>query len=189
MGVTIEDTGLMDKIDAGMKDLRNKSVLVGWFENAVYPNGEQVAYVAAIQEFGAPEQNIPARPFLIPTFNENKDEWTEILKEGVTTVLSGKLEARGVLAQLGKLASDQVAEKIQSITDPPLAESTIQARLDKKANNQIVADNTTRHEDVNGDSFYVTGEADTDIGMLGKPLIDTGLMFQSVSWTVKVGNR
>ena len=53
--------------DKAIEDLKkiDEVAQVGWFENAKYPNGTLVAYVALIQENGASDGKtiIPPRPF------------------------------------------------------------------------------------------------------------------------------
>ena len=49
---------------------------IGFPSGINYEDGTSVAYVAAIQEFGAPAVGIPARPFIQPTVKEKKDTWT-----------------------------------------------------------------------------------------------------------------
>ena len=46
---------------------------IGFPSGQHYPDGTNVAYVAAIQEFGAPAVNIPPRPFMQPTVKAQKD--------------------------------------------------------------------------------------------------------------------
>ena len=49
-----------------LKEIRKqkeKTVTVGFF-NEKYPDGKRVGKIATIQEYGAPEKNIPPRPFM-----------------------------------------------------------------------------------------------------------------------------
>lgn len=46
------------------REVRNKSVDVGFFDTARYQNGAYVADIAVIQEFGSQSGKIPARPFV-----------------------------------------------------------------------------------------------------------------------------
>src|SRR5208282_5520025 len=56
-----------------------KSVRIGFFENAVYPDGTPVAMVAAIQEWGAPRAGIPPRPYFRNMISAKKGEWPEAI--------------------------------------------------------------------------------------------------------------
>ena len=183
-GVTIEDTDLMARLTEAMRDIKDKVVNVGWFDTAVYPNGQQVAYVAAIQEFGAPEQNIPARPFILPTYNAEKDGWRDLLQEGAHSILEGMSSAKDVLVKVGGLAATEIAVAITGVVDPELAPSTIQARLERAGINQTATDtNVTRTFNAQGeiDEYQIDG---TSRGLIGKPLIDTGYMLATLSFDV-----
>ncbi|NML93801.1 hypothetical protein [Novosphingobium olei] len=50
---------------------------VGFLENATYPDGTPVAMVAALNNFGAPEAGIPARPFFTNMVREKSSTWGE----------------------------------------------------------------------------------------------------------------
>ena len=73
----------LDKI---VSDLTTDTVLkVGWPKNIQYPakqGGQYVATVAAIHEFGAPQNNILPRPFLTPAIAENKTAWLLLAEKG-----------------------------------------------------------------------------------------------------------
>ena len=101
---------------------------VGWFESAEYPNGKKVAEVAIIQEFGAPGANIPPRPFIRPTFNAQKEKWTELIEKGVKAVMRGATTADAVLDTVGHAAAEDIKMAIRDVTSPELAESTKEQR-------------------------------------------------------------
>lgn len=101
---------------------------VGWFESAEYPNGKKVAEVAIIQEFGAPGANIPPRPFIRPTFNAQKEKWTEHIEKGVKAVMRGATTADAALDTVGHVAAEDIKMAIRDVTSPELAESTKEQR-------------------------------------------------------------
>lgn len=131
---------------------------VGFFESAKYPDGTPVAYVAAIQEYGSGA--IPPRSFMRTTIAEQSQEWSKQFGRASVAIIKGKIEPAAALEQLGALAAGDVKKKISEISSPPLKESTIAARLRKRADKKTV-------------------------GKLTKPLVDTGIMLASVTHVVE----
>lgn len=145
-----------------IKDLdKNKKVgKVGWFKGAGYADGTQVAYVATIQEYGAPEKNIPPRPTMRPTVAAKQNEWKTISKNLIKEMLNTGGSIEKVLDAVGQRASKDIAEAITLLQSPPLKQSTIDARLSQKA------DKTT-------------------LGLLSKPLIDSKILLNSLTSVVE----
>lgn len=90
-----------------------------------YPDGTSVAYVAAINEFGAPEAYVPARPFLRPAVKKNKGKWTKIIQKGVPQVVLGKKTAFDVLDFVGIVAATDIKQQITETNSPPNSPATI----------------------------------------------------------------
>ena len=134
-----------------IRDIQSKTLRVGWFETARYQDGTPVAYVAAIQEFG--HGAIPPRPFMRPTIEAQRQAWRDTLRKGAKQVLAERLTFEQMLTAFGLSAAGQVAESIKAVTAPPLSPRTLAARQAKKKTP----------------------------GVSTKPLIDTALMFQSVT--------
>ncbi|UNY40207.1 structural protein [Pseudomonas phage vB_PcuM_ KLEP17-4] len=132
--------------------IKRAKLQVGWFDTAQYEDGTPVAYVAAIQEFGYPKGGIPPRPFLRPTIEQQRNAWRDSIAAGMRTVLEGKRSAREVLERVGMLAAGNVSESIAAVTSPALKQSTLDARQRRKKTP----------------------------GVSNKPLVDTGLLIQSV---------
>lgn len=152
---------LLKTIIEGFGDLRLR---VGFFETAAYPDGTPVAYVAAIHEFGAPEQGIPPRPFMRPAAEQNGDAWSGHMAAGARAVARGAIRPDQVLEQIGALAAGNVSEAIAAVTSPPLKEATVEAKARK----------------------YADGGA-RGPGNLGKPLVESGLLIQSPTYVVDKG--
>lgn len=138
-----------------MKDVASKRLAVGWFDTAKYPDGTPVAAVAARNEFGDPP--VPPRPFMRPAMAENKAEWADLIRKGFKASIDGKATVEQVYGQVGMRAAGQVSSQIASVFIPPLSTSTIAARQAKRKTP----------------------------GVSTKPLVDTGLMIQSVSSKVE----
>lgn len=101
---------------------------IGFPSGINYEDGTSVAYVAAIQEFGAPAVNIPARPFIQPTVREKKDTWVKILEKQIPKVALGKMSAFDALDLVGITAAADIQTKISSIYSPPNSPATIKAK-------------------------------------------------------------
>jgi hypothetical protein len=140
------------RLQDALNQLDKKVAKVGWFTDAKYEKGTQVAYVAAIQEYGYPSKNIPPRPFFRPTIATKQNEWSKIIESGSRGVLNGRNTVYDVFEGLGQRVAGDVRKTISLITTPPLKPATIAARLNRRANGKTV-------------------------GNLTKPLIDTGHMY------------
>ena len=148
------------QFDAAIKNIGSKVGKVGYFKGAIYDNGIPVAYVATIQEYGVPEKGIPSRSFMRSTIEEQKKDWSNIAAQGSKAVLNGKIEASDLMEMIGQKAAGDIRKKISTITTPALSPNTIKARMNKRADKSTV-------------------------GNLTKPLVDTGLMLQSLTHVVE----
>jgi hypothetical protein len=122
----------LGKIKAALERVPNEFeglvAQVGFPSGKNYPDGTSVAYVAAIQEFGAPAVGIPPRPFMQPTVAAEKDKWTKEIAAGAVLVAAGKATAFDILDAVGFQAANDMKAKIATIFEPPLAEATLAAR-------------------------------------------------------------
>lgn len=122
----------LDKIKATLErvpeEFEGMVAQVGFPSGINYEDGTSVAYVAAIQEFGAPAVGIPPRPFIQPTVTEKKDTWTTIIEKQIPKVVLGKMSAFDVLDLVGMSAAADIQTKISSIYSPPNAPATIRAK-------------------------------------------------------------
>lgn len=143
-----------------LKSLKDKQAKVGWFETSKYPKGVPVAYVATIHEFGYGGKNIPARPFMRPTVTEKQNEWKSIINDKTKLLLEGSFELDDLMNLIGLKASGDIRYTITTILDPPLKEETVNARRRQMANKQVV-------------------------GSLTKPLVFTGYLLNSLTYTVE----
>jgi hypothetical protein len=152
----------VEQVRIAVKGLDGTTGKVGYFETAKYPDGTPVAYVAAIQEFGAQEQGIPARPTMRPTIAAQSSEWSRQFGAGARAVVNGRATAVQVMGAVGMLAAGDVAKAVAALTAPPLAEATIDKRR-------------SRYADKN------------KTGNLSKPLVDTSIMVGSITHAVETG--
>ena len=157
MVTVIKSTSASDKMRAAVKAIASKKLRVGWFDTSQYQDGTPVAYVATIHEFGNPAGGVPARPFMRPTIEAKTPEWKSTLAGGAHQVLNGRLTAEQMLGQVGQMAAGNIAETIASIDTPALQPGTIKARESRRISP----------------------------GVSTKPLVDTGLLIQSVNHKVE----
>lgn len=139
---------------ADFQAAKGKVARIGVIAEQHYDDKTPVAYVAAIHEYGSPQNNIPARPFFRPTISDKKSEWgktmAKLLKQGKNT--------EDVLALTGQVAAADVVKTISELDSPPLALSTKIAR------------NRKAHQG---------GKKPKAISI--KPLVDTGLLISSIT--------
>ncbi|VFR32546.1 Phage-related protein [plant metagenome] len=149
--------GGTEKLKATLAEVSSKQIRVGFFPEATYPDGTPVAYAAAIQEFGYPQGNIPARPFMRPTQENKKTDWGRQIAGAIRGAIDGKVEIGAAFEALGARSAGDIGRAISQVTSPPLSPNTLKARQAKKKTP----------------------------GVSSKPLVDTGLLIQSVSHVVE----
>ena len=148
-----------------VKALTKSEVLVGIPDaNAARTDEEEAAKkgepitnagLGYVHEFGLPEKNIPARPFLVPGVADVKDRVAKVLGTAVKKALSGDHEAGEVaLTKVGLIAETSVKSRIDEGPFAPLSPVTLAQRKRRGR----------------------TGE---------KPLIDTAQMQRSVTHVVR----
>lgn len=148
--------GGLDKLRAKLAQVEKTQLQVGFFDSSKYPDGTPVAYVAAIQEYGYPAGNIPARPFFRPTIEAQRAAWLETLQRGYKAVIADRISLSDMLNQVGALAAGQIKMAISQVSAPPLSPATIAARQARRKSP----------------------------GVSTKPLVDTGYMISQVNHSV-----
>jgi len=159
------------------KQFEGKYAKVGWFPSAVYEDGTPVAYVAAIQEMGAPGVKIPPRPFLKPSLEQNKEEIAEALKDGVDAVARGVISADQVLDVVGDNLAKGVGEYIQTASYQPLSAVTVMLRKWRREGQTITGATVGR-------AAAAVAAGESIAGVNADPLQDTGLLVNSISHEV-----
>lgn len=142
-------------LDGVIKELKSKIIKVGYFPNAVHVDGTPVALIAATHEHGSVTENIPPRPTLNPALEKNRTKNIESLQRGFNKAVDGKISIDDVLQQIADNSKIDVVREIGALTDPPLSPYTIAQR---QARSKKIST---------------------------KPLIDTGLMQNSVEAVVE----
>lgn len=134
---------------------------VGWDKSAVYDeSGVPVATVAAIQEYGSPVNNIPPRLGMRSTIKQKSKEWKDTFYKLAKQAIAKGESIKPAFVKTVLKAEGDFAETIAKVTNPPLKQKTIQARLRRKKNKSV-------------------------LGKLDKPLVDTGYMLATLSSKAK----
>ncbi len=102
-----------------------KVLRVGFLENATYPDGQQVAMVAAANEFGNPANNQPPRPFFRNMIADNKDNWPDDI--GRIAQATG-FDGEQTLGLIGEHIKAQLQQSIRELMEPPLSPLTIEKK-------------------------------------------------------------
>lgn len=119
------------RLDAIPEGFANRVAKVGWFPSAQYEDGTPVAYVAAIQEFGSPENGIPPRPFMRQTVEDKKGDWTKQMVGGMKKVVRGQMSADDVLEAVGTLVAADITKTIAAGDFTALSAATLAQRRAK----------------------------------------------------------
>jgi len=102
-----------------------KVLRVGFLENATYSDGQQVAMVAAANEFGNPANNQPPRPFFRNMIAGNKDNWPDDI--GRIAQATG-FDGEQTLGLMGEHIKGQLQQSIRELMEPPLSPVTIEKK-------------------------------------------------------------
>jgi hypothetical protein len=159
-GLTIVRDNLR-KVSKAIDALGRSRVMVGVPSDKAPRSGDPInnAALAYIMENGAPEVNIPARPFLKPGVASVQPQIAAGLKKAGEFALHGRADAvNRELHRVGAIGRDAVKRKMTDGPFEPLRPATIAARkLKRKSRNN------------------------TDV----KPLIDTGALRNSISYVIR----
>jgi hypothetical protein len=147
------------------------------------------AVIGYAMEYGLPEKNVPARPFLMPGVAAAQDEIATLMRRGLDLAISGDAAApRRCLEHVGTVGARAVRDRIDSNVPPPLALGTIEAR----ARRGVAKDVKRRGR--KGAKQYLKLLAEgtpqavlEDLGenALVKTLQDTGQLRNSVTYVVR----
>lgn len=132
MGIKIKDSITVDgnKFKQMLKELAEKQVRVGFQKGAAKEDeGTDICDIAMWNELGT--ENMPSRPFLRKSVDENEEKITEFLQDSVKKVLMGN-SAEQVLKEIGIFQKDLIQEKIIEGDFVPNANSTIKKKKSTK---------------------------------------------------------
>lgn len=159
-GLTIVRDNLA-KVSKAIDALGRSRVMVGVPADKTSRSGDPItnASLAYIMENGAPEVNIPPRPFMKPGVASVQPQIVARLKKAGELALEGRSDAVGrEFHRVGAIGRDAIKAKITDGPFAPLKPSTIAARKRKRKSRN-----------------------NTDI----TPLIDTGALRSSISYVIR----
>lgn len=179
-GVEVKKSKQLDFTTEAMHALVEREVLVGIPEdeterkNLDGSDGPVTnASIAYIQDNGAPEKNIPARPFMQPGIEKAIDPIVRQLERGVNAALRDDVagvercfEAAGIAAQRG------IQNAIREGIPPPLSERTLKQRAARGRKGAVKELEARAAGEEPGIEFAT-------------PLMDTGEMLQSIKYVVR----
>lgn len=149
---------------------------VGILEGATYPDGTNVATVAAIQEFGAPAAGIPPRPFFAPVVKAGEDTWGPMLGK---VAQAADYDTELTLNRMGAVIASQLQTAIREIDSPALSPITVMLRGMRSHDQTLVVTGATV-----GEAAARVAAGETNYGASDKPLVDSGHLLNSISWEV-----
>jgi hypothetical protein len=131
------------------------------------------AEIGYIQENGAPEINLPARPFLVPGVAAAQPKTLPQLQKGVEAALDGDIDgAQRRMAMAGQVAQSSVRARINSGIGPALSEATLRKRA-------------RRGRQGAKDELAARAAGQQPSTELAKPLIDTGQLRNAVTYVIR----
>ena len=128
------DKGLLDFVKR-VEQFENSYTKVGFPKGSEPGEGnksfDEVVQIAASHEFGAPKANIPERSFLRSAHDDHQKDIEKLMAYEYNQVADGKSDVAESLGRVGEWFTGEVKAKIDSITAPPFAPSTLKARQAK----------------------------------------------------------
>lgn len=192
-GVKIKSSHDLELTQEALALLADVEVLVGFpEETAERPNdtGETTAYgvaitsgksditnasLAYIHDNGAPERNIPARPFMIPAIREEQDKIARKLGQiarAVVTKPNPSLIVEQGMHQVGLIGQLAIQNKINEGIPPPLSDATLRQRA-RKGRKGAGIELLSRSQGIAPSMDFA------------KPLVDTGELRKSASYAIR----
>lgn len=154
---------------ANIRALAEKQVMVGIPQTKTERNGEERltnAEIAYIQTNGAPEINLPARPFIQPGIEKQKAQIADELKATATDALDGRAGSSEMgLARAGQIGASAAQNEIREGLQPPLSPVTIAKRRIRSKGSKY------RRKAQSADQ--------------AKPLWDTGQLLRAITYVIR----
>lgn len=119
-----------DKLGQYLADLQKRLgeggiLRVGFLEDATYPDGTPVAYIAAVNEFGNPSTGQPPRPFFRNMIATQSPGWGVKLEK---VLKATDYDVQRSLGLMGEVIKDELQDSIREFESPGLAPATIAAK-------------------------------------------------------------
>lgn len=111
-----------------LKELHGATLEVGFVDSGSYNNGKSIAAVAAINEYGSEEANIPARAFMRHATAVGNATVSPVLKAEGAKLLAGNQSEYQFLLAIGEHYRNQIKRSITRGNWERNAESTIRKK-------------------------------------------------------------
>lgn len=118
----------MDKLMRDLERLAKQDLLVGFPEGEARDDGLSNAQLAYIHDNGAPEANIPARPFMVPAIDRAKKKLCDKAGQVARALTQGRDVIDQGMHQMGLDASVAIKDEINSNIQPELSDATKASR-------------------------------------------------------------
>lgn len=152
-------------------------------------SGVNNAMIGFVMEYGMPDKNIPARPFLVPGIRSIQGRITARLEKAARLVLDG--DEAGAGAQMERIGLDAQAAVKQTILAgnfAPLSQRTIEARARRR--NKETGNLVETATAIGARKEIARREAgETPSSEFAKPLYDTHSLFNSINYVITVNGR
>lgn len=173
----------VDDLLGAVKAMAKREVLVGFPEDTTGRDDTEDlditnAALAYIHDNGAPEQNIPARPFMVPAMTEVQDDLADEFEKVARAVLKHRNPAivDVALTRVGMMAELAIKKKINEGIPPPLSEWTLRDRARRGRKGAKM-------------ELEARARGDSPSTQLAKPLIDTAQMRNAVKYVIRDRKR
>lgn len=115
----------MRRIIDELNGLNKLEVVIGVHSGSTNDKGQDLAGIAAANEFGVPSRKVPSRPFMATTFAKKNSAAQDLILQTLRNVASGKLKPYAALGRFGQRYQEWMVSTIASWTTPPNAPRTI----------------------------------------------------------------
>lgn len=171
---------------AAINELVSKEVLVG-IPDSTSDRDEELeqpitnATLGYIHEFGSPEANIPARPFLIPGVERAEDPSMERMKKAAQVTMRGDAKsADKYLNDAGIIASNSVKRMFWENEWQPLSPYTVRNRHRNRGTK--MRDSERKYLELIADGM---SPADAQAAAGIQPLVDTAQLRNAVTYVLR----
>lgn len=131
-----------DKKFDQIEQLANSYVLIGFQEGTVTKSqvkdgrkkkaGQSMAQIAFDNEYGNRKKNIPARPFMTTSFDENREQISRVIEGEYNKIIDNQSTLTKSLNLIGLYGVDLIQAKIRAIHTPPNSPTTIARKKSSK---------------------------------------------------------
>jgi len=98
-------------------------LLAGLGEHPGSDDGTTIPEIGAAHEFGA---GVPERSFIRSTIAENISKYNKMRRDLIKAMVAGEISSSKAVAILGEAVKADVQRKIETLSDPPNSDETIE---------------------------------------------------------------